>query len=174
MKQKSNVALDLRNNVKHPKIEEVKLSGWQQNIVDAIETHDESRDSEQYQGLSDYSVNRSLGVVVAYPRQSGHTFLANYIAAKYPSVLIYRKMEDFKHMTARFQLHAGTDTLSMFEIYYALHKPDLMQPTPEFMELSKRFDGKRVIILDNGMSAPEDVKNFLYQVAQGIVIILGH
>lgn len=160
--------------MKSEKLQDVKLHGWQQNIVDAIEKHEEARESEQYQGLADYSINRSLGVVVAYPRGSGHTYLCNYLAAKYPSVLIYRNMEDFKTLSSRFQLHAGTDTMSMYEIYYALHKPDLRQPSPEYLALRKRFDNKKLIILDAAMSAPEDVKNFLYQVAQGIVLFLGH
>jgi hypothetical protein len=156
------------------KIETVALHGWQQNIIDCIEKHDELRDSEQYQGLSDYSVNRSLGIVAAFPRGSGHTFLANYIASVYPSVLLYNKMGDYIDVTKTFPLHNNTDTISTFEIYYALHKPDLRTPSPEYLDIRARFQQKKVVVVDKGLSLPDDVKHFLYDAAQGIVIFLGH
>lgn len=159
---------------KYLKPEGVTLQGWQKNIIDAIENHEDARESEQYQGLADYSVNRSLGIVAAYPRGSGHTFLANYIASVYPTALIYNKMGDYIDVTKTFPLHPDTDTISTFEIYYALHKPDLRLPNPDYLDLRNRFQQKRVVVVDKGLAVHDDIKHFLYDVAQGIVIILGH
>ena len=159
---------------KQQKPEGVTLYGWQKDIINCIENHAEIRDSEQYQGLADYSVNRALGIVVAYPRGSGHTFLANYIASIYPTALIYNKMSDYISVTKTFPLHPATDTISTFEIYYALHKPDLRMPTPDYLDLRSRFQQKQVVVVDKGLAVHDDVKNFLYDVAQGMVIILGH
>lgn len=150
------------------------LYGWQQNVIDCIEKHTEQRESEQYQGLSDYSVNRSLGLTVAYPRKSGHTYLVNYIASLYPCVLVYNKMSDYMDLIKNFPLHNNTDTLSTFEIYYALHKPDLRTPSPDYLDLRARFQNKKVVICDQGLSVPVEVRDFLFDVSQGIVIFLGH
>jgi hypothetical protein len=159
---------------RYQKLSEVKLHPWQKSVIDAIEGHEDLRESEQYQGVSDYAINSNLGIVLSMPKGSGHTFLCNYIAAKYPTMLVYSKMKHYVELAQRFSLHQDTDTISLFEIYYALHKPGLQVPSVEYMDIKRRFEGKRVCVVDNGLSLSDELKTFLYNVSQGIVILLGH
>jgi hypothetical protein len=155
-------------------VDTVTLKPWQQDVFDMIDRHEECRESDQYQGIADYSVNKALGAIVALPKQSGHTFLANYIANKYPTLLVYDTMAHYQSLTARFSLNEATDTISKFEIFYALTSPSVHQPSPEFMQLRERFKNKKVVVIDNGLSVSDDIKSFIYSIAQGIVIVLGH
>lgn len=152
----------------------IKLKPWQAEVISIIDDHARERESEAYQGMSDYDINRNLGISIALPRKSGHTFLANYIASKYACVLVHGDMKNFNTVTATFPLHAGTDCLSMFEIFYAMNKPSLHQPTQDLVDLNSRFDGKKVVVADNGIRIPDEIRNYLYSVSQGIVVLLGH
>jgi hypothetical protein len=150
------------------------LSIWQKQVIITIDGHEELRDSDQYQGVAEFNINRSLGVSIAMPRGSGHTYLSNFIASKYPSVLVYDTMKHFQQLTSRFPLHTNTDTISKYEIFYGLNKPDVRQPSPEFMAMRERFLNKKVIVVDNALSVSDDIKNFIYSVSNGIVVLLGH
>lgn len=151
-----------------------ELDGWMEAVINAIEAHPEKRDSEQYQGLAEYTVNKSLGVTIRFPRNSGHTLLANYIAAKYPTLLIYGNMDHYRKVTGNFPLHPGTETVSMYEVHYAAYKQSNIQPTPEFQELKKKFAEKKVVVVDNAGSVPQDLHDLIYHNSVGIVILLGH
>lgn len=151
----------------------VTLKGWQQDIIDEIESHDEKRDSQVCQGMADLSLNRSLSVNVAMPRGSGHTFLANYIASVYPSALVYGKMNHYKEVTAKFPLNSNTETFSIYEIFYGMYKQD-HQPAADLMEIRKKFEDKRVVVVDRAMGVSDDIKNFIYDSARCIVVMLGH
>lgn len=154
--------------------EPASLYGWQEDIISSIEAHGEKKDSEQFQGVPEFTLNRALGVSVAYPRGSGHTFLANYIAGKYPSLLVYTTMDHYRAVTKAFPLHKGTETISIYEIFYAMFKPSTHQPSQELAELQKKFENKSVVVVDNGMQVSEDIRNFIYNCARGIVVVLGH
>jgi hypothetical protein len=153
---------------------DVELRDWQKSVIAAIDSQDEFRDSEQYQGLSEYAVNKSLGVTAVFPRYSGHTYLANYIAHKYPTLLIYTNMDHFRKLTQLFPLHEGTETVSVYEMFYAVYKPTKHQPSPEFLELKKKFSGKKVVVVDNAQSLLVDMQDLLYNNAQCCVVMLGH
>jgi len=152
----------------------VTLLGWQQEVIDAIEKHESIRESEPYQGLPEYTVNKHLSVYVRFPRGSGHTFLANFIAHKYPCVVVYGKMSHYRQLTDFFPLHAATETVSQYEIFYAIFKPSNIQPSPDFMEVRQKFVGKKVVIVDNASSLSQDLQDFIYNNSEGIVVFLGH
>ena len=155
-------------------IKTVKLRSWQQAVYDEIEKHMEMRESEVYAGCSDYQINRDLSIITAFPKGSGHSFLANYIAATMPSILVYKDLNHYTQATGNFPVHTQTDALSIFEIFYALHKPDVRVPNPEYMEIRQRMQSKRVTVVDNFMSLPQGIKDFLYESSSGIIIMLGH
>lgn len=153
---------------------DAKLLPWQQSVVQQIEKHPEIRDSEAYQGVPEFKINRDLGITVSLPRGSGHSYLANYLAARYPSMLLYHKMDDYKQVTQYFDLHPASETVSVYEIFWALYKPSSHQPSPELADIGKRLKAAHVIVIDNSLSVSEDVKNFVYDTASGIIVMLGH
>lgn len=148
------------------------LRGWQEDVVKEIALHEEKRDSERMQSLSDFAASQALAVTVAMPRASGHTFLANYIASEYPTLLVYGNMHHYKEVTRLFPLHAGTETISLYEIFFAMYKNG-QHPGAELVEIRKKFDGKKVVVVDNGLSLSLDIKSFIYNSSRGIVVILG-
>lgn len=154
------------------KTSSLELKNWQKDLIVEIEEHEEKRDSQLCQGMADYALNRQLGINLKMPRGSGHTTFANYIAHKYPSMLIYSSMQHYKSITYNFPLHAGTETVSMYEIFYALYK-NPQHPSSEIMEIRNKIKEKKVVVIDNASSVSEDIKNFIYDSAGGIVIMLG-
>jgi hypothetical protein len=62
-------------------------------------------------------------------------------------------------------LNPGTDMMSVFEIFYTLHKPEQVSPSQDFMDLKSRFSGKQVVIVDNAERVTQEVKNFLMDVS---------
>ena len=150
------------------------LRPWQKDVFDQIDLYDDRRDSEMYQGMADFAVNKALSVTIAMPKGSGHTFLANYIANALPTLLVYHTMDHYKAITERFALHSNTETISLYEIFYALYKPGTHQPSLETTQIRKKFEGKKVVVIDNALSVPDDLKNFIYDSARGPVILLGH
>lgn len=156
------------------KVENVKLHGWQADIITAIDNHQSVRESDQYQGIADYKINRSLGINVAMPKGAGHTFLANYIASKYPTMLVYGNMQHYNNVIGRFALHGQTETVSKYEIFYAIRKSDIQMPSAESMQLRDRFQSKQVIVVDNALSVTDEIKDYIYGVSAGCVVMLGH
>ena len=155
-------------------IKTVELYPWQKDVIGFIDKHETERDSEKYAGLSDYVVNRELQISVVLPRGAGHTFLSNYIAAKYPSILIYNKLEHYSGLIGNFEINSGTEVISSFEIYYAMHKPSNHQPSQEISEITKKIQSKKIIIVDNSLSVPTDVKDYLLGATRGAIVFLGH
>lgn len=154
-------------------LDKIQLYPWQQTVVDKINEHDSLRESEQYQGMPDYTINKALGVSIALPKGSGHTLLSNYIAAKIPSIVVYGNMNHYKEI-CKYPLHPDSETISCYEIFYALYKPDVMSPSKEFLELRQRFNNKKVIVIDNAQSTHNEIKEFLFGVAHGPLVCLGH
>ena len=144
-----------------------KLRNWQEDVINEVEQHEEKRNSEQYQGVAEYVTNKSLSVTVAMPKGAGHTFLANYIAGRYPTLLIYGRSDHYKTVTSRFVLHVNTQIISFFEIYYSMYKDSTHHPTPEIVEVRKLFEGKKVFVVDNAQSVGNDVKDFIFNSSQG-------
>lgn len=154
--------------------DEVKLYGWQEEVIRCINDHQSARESEQYLGIGEYTVNRALGVVMCLPRSSGHTYLANFIASRYPTLLIYGNMNHYRDVTSTFKLHPQTETVSMYEVFYSVYKPSKHQPTQEMMDMKKKFIGKKAVVVDNALSVPPDLRDLVYNSAQGAVVFLGH
>lgn len=148
------------------------LKGWQNDIIELIEQYEETRDSDQFQGLSDFQLNRQLSATVALPRGSGHTTFANYIASKYPSLLVYGKMDHYKRITGTFALHQDSDTVSIYEIFHAMYKQN-GHPTSDLVELRNKIKSKQVVVIDNALSVSQDMKDFIFDSAGGIIIMLG-
>ena len=73
------------------------LRPWQKVVVDFIDKHEEFVETEDLQSLSDYDINHASCVTMSLPKYSGHTTMTAYIAANYPTVVIYKNM---KHWTA--------------------------------------------------------------------------
>lgn len=150
---------------------EVKLRGWQQDIIDEIESHENKRDSEQYQGLPEYVVNKELSISVAFPRKSGHSFLASYIASRYKSALVYGKTDHYKTLLNTFQLNSESSVISHYEIYYTMMKND--NGSTELIKISEMLKSKSVIVIDNAQSVGHEVKDFILASAIGPVVMLG-
>lgn len=166
--------LNSRGETEEKSSGEPTLYGWQQEIINLIDGHETLRDSEQYQGVSEYNTNKELGVTVCLPRSSGHTFLSNYIAHKYPTMLVYGNMPHYREVTGYFPLHPGSDTISVYELFYAAYKPSKHQVSSELLEFKKKLDGKKAIVIDNGMSLQQDLSDLIYNSSNCIVVKLGH
>jgi hypothetical protein len=54
-----------------------------------------------------------------------------------------------------------------------LNKPDINNPTPELVELKKRFENKKLIILDESSKISQDIKDFLCNIDDCLVVLLG-
>jgi hypothetical protein len=72
-----------------------------------------------------------------------------------------------------FKNDKTSETISMFEIYYALTKPDTRQPSEELEALTRKVNEKKVIVVDRANRVPQVIKDYLYNTASGIVIMLG-
>jgi tRNA A37 threonylcarbamoyladenosine biosynthesis protein TsaE len=154
------------------KLTTLELRNWQKDVLAEIESHEEKRDSQVCQGMAEYALNKQLGVTIKMPRGAGHTTFANFIANKYPTVLVYGKMDHYKLITSSFPLNTGTETISLYEIFYALYK-NPQHPSAEIMDIRNKIKEKKVVVVDNAASVSEDIKNFIYDSAGGIVIMLG-
>jgi hypothetical protein len=154
---------------KEPKL--VSLTGWQKDVVAIIDSHATLRESQEYQAMPDYVINKELSLSVAFPRQSGHTTFANYLASKYASIVVYRDIKHYLALSQPLQLHQNTDMLSMFEISYVL--TESVQPSLNVEDLKQRFHGKKVVVVDGGESLPARVRSFLLEVATCQVVFLG-
>jgi hypothetical protein len=152
----------------------VDLWGWQKDVIAHIEEHEDRRDSEAFQGMPDFTLNKALGITIAFPRGTGHTFLANYIASQYPTLLVYSKMDHYKEVTGHFPLNPLTETISLYEIFFSMYSNNNQHASTDLVDVRKKFDDKKVVVIDKGLSVSDDVKNFIYNSARGIVVILGH
>ena len=152
----------------------VQLTGWQADVVDAVERHEEIRDGERFQGIPDYQANRQLAIQVVFPKGSGHTYLANYLASEFKAILVYGNAEHLNDLTERFALNPETQTISTFEMFYALFKPDINQPCPELIELNNKFKTRTLIVVDNYLRVPQHVRDYILNTAQGPIVFLGH
>lgn len=164
----------MKKESKEKDLSKVVLFPWQESVMLAIKRYSEMKESDEYQGISDFSLNRELGVRITMPRSAGHTFLANYIGAKLPTMMVYKTLNDYHNLSNTFALHPSTETISSYEIFYALHKPGVHIPNPEVLEIRDRIINKQVVVIDEAMSVSDDVKNFLLEVSPCIVIMLGH
>lgn len=149
----------------------LSLKGWQQDILNEIEAHEEKRESDQYQGLGDYTISRILGVTVAMPRGSGHTTFANLIASRYPTLLVYGRMDHYKRITGTYPLHEQSNTISIYEIFHGMYKSN--GPNVELQTVRDSIAKTKVVVVDNAMSVSEDIRNFIYDSACGLVVMLG-
>jgi hypothetical protein len=155
------------------------LKGWQSEVVNIIEQYDELRDSHASQGVSNYDLNRKLGVTIALPSGAGHTFLATYLAKTYPTFLVYTSTKHYHEIIEQLDSefiengNQSSTTASMHEIFYAMNKPGIHQPCQELLDLRDRIASKKVIVVDKAEQVPPTVKDFLYNSASGIVIMLG-
>lgn len=140
-----------------------KLHGWQKAIYAEIENFINTNKSV----LKNRVIHVSLG------NGMGHSFLANYIASKIPATLICGSTSHQKQLTSKFLLHDESEIISRFEIFYALNKPDINNPTPELIELKKRFENKKLIILDESSKISQDIKDFLCNIDDCLVLFLG-
>jgi hypothetical protein len=150
------------------------LYGWQSDVVEKIVEHEERRESEQFQGLAEFHVNRQLSTTIIMPSGSGHTYLANYIASKFPSIVVYGDVKHLNEITERFVLHPQSETVSMYEMFYALFKPDVQQPAPELVELNQKFCTKKVVVVDNFLRVPAHVRDYIMGTVRGPIVFLGH
>lgn len=151
-------------------INSVKLHDWQKAVITEIDLHEKHRDMDQYQDIHEYVVNKELSISIAFPKNSGHTFLSNYVAAKYPSLLVYGKTPHYKSLIANFDLNEKTQVISHYEMYYVLQDG---QPSMEHNDIKKMFEDKKVVIVDNAQSVHHIVKDFILASSRGIVLFLG-
>jgi hypothetical protein len=157
-----------------PQKRTVQLKDWQKAVIESIDSYAGKVDAEVFGGMPDYTLNKALGVTMRLPRGSGHSWLANYIASEYPTLIVYGTMEQYEALTRSFPLHKDTETISIYEIFYAVFKPSVQRPTAEFQEIQKKFANKQVIVVDNSESVPPDMCDVIYNTARCSVVMLGH
>ena len=139
-----------------------------------VDEHDETREEESYQGVPDWSINRDLSITAIFPRRAGHTYLASYLASTRPTTLVYRDVPHLKELTDKFPLHPESETISMYEIFFALYKPDIQTPSQEMIEMNKRFQCPRLVVVDNYLRIPHQIRDYIFGLAQGPIVLLGH
>lgn len=167
------------------------LRPWQKVIVDYLEDYPELANSELLLSFSDYDRNRALAVQVAMPSGMGHTTLAAYIAVKFPTVLVYRSLDDYKEieqiastfesspMGFNFNMH--TKCISTAEIFYDMVTVSKSQYQSDALEkLRVKFGNNdieyKVTLVDQGLSVltkDTEIVDWLFQVSTGPVVFLG-
>ncbi len=150
-----------------------QLNDWQKAVVNTVENHFDDRDVEENLGLSDFEINRKLSVNVALPDKNNDNLnLVNFLANNYPCLVVYKNMEDYRNIIGSFDLPNDSKTISWYEIYYIMHTPDPNRPSPEYLDLIQKFEGRHVVVY-KGLSLNNDIKNFLLAEAKGAVVLLG-
>ena len=155
------------------KNQNVILRGWQSDVVNMIQEHESIRGEERYQGVTDWSINKDLAIQVAMPKGSGHTFLANYIASNIPSIIVYKDMANYREFS-EMPFHNDSETASMYEIYFAIHNHNTQGPAQDLLEMNKKMATQKVIVVDNALRLPISVKDYIFSIAQGPIVLLGH
>jgi hypothetical protein len=77
----------------------MKLTGWQKDIITEIDGHYALRESQEYQGCPDYLINKATSVTVSFPKKSGHTLFANFLANKYKALVVYGNLNHYLELT---------------------------------------------------------------------------
>lgn len=167
------------------------LRPWQQVVVDHVEEHENYVDTEQMQTLSEYERAKASRIQAAFPRGSGHTTLAAYLAAKYPSALIYTDTEHYKELSVTaaclskdLSLKLNFDNCNAMSAFHVYH--DLMVTSKSSWEtrglgrlklkFGQKVDEPRVSIVDNATLISEthpEIVDWVFQVSTGPVVLLG-
>jgi hypothetical protein len=159
---------------------EIKLKPWQQIVIDEIDKHEEFINSDAFLSLSDYNKNRLSRVHISLPKGSGHTFIAAYIACKYPTAFIYKDMEHWKEICKHSkvdenQLNKNSCVISAYEISH-----DIFCQTPgnysSLNDISKKVADKQVVVIDNATEIIDmfpRVIEWLFTVSTGVIVLLG-
>jgi hypothetical protein len=68
--------------------------------------------------------------------------------------------------------HARTETISAYEIHFAMTNTEIRQPSEHLQDITRRIGEKKVVVVDCANRIPKSVKDYLYNIATGIVIML--
>jgi hypothetical protein len=161
----------------------LKLREWQKVIVDCINSHEEFISEQSFQSLSDYEINKLSEIKGKFPRDYGHTTLAAYITANYPSLFIYANNEhltEIQTIQSAFGLtmHKDTEVLSIFELLYTLSHTASVRAKyyVNLDSIKNKFNNKKVVVIDKATLMPggiEEIENIILTISKGCVVFLG-
>jgi hypothetical protein len=134
------------------------LRDWQQSIISLINKHEDFVNTEEMLNMSDFDRNRESRIHVSLPRGQGHTFLAAYMACLYPTLFIYKDMPHWKEICKNGKikednLNPKTSLISAYEISHDIFAS--YDKSNHLQELKKKFDDKKVILIDNATEITE-------------------
>lgn len=150
----------------------IGLSGWQKDVIAAIENNEDLRGEERFQGRPGFEVAQDTSVTVKLPGED-NTLFATYLASVYETLLVYTDHKHFRAIEDAGFVDGKSETISMHEIYYTLYKPDARQPCEELLQLNDRVSKKKVIIIDKASKVAQVIRDYLYNNSTGIVVMLG-
>jgi hypothetical protein len=164
---------------------ELDLKPWQKLVFDMIGKHDDLTNGESMMSLSTYDVNKATQISVTLPYQSGHSTLVCYTALKYPSMIIYKNLNDLDNIldtcdaTVDDLKKAGSETMSWYELLYYVNmgpQSDSQERDVEFQNIKKRIENKKVVLVDHGSKVQRNFSqliDFLFVISKGAVVLLG-
>ncbi len=168
---------------------EFHLYAWQESVLEAVERHEEISGRESMQLLDNYQRNKEISISVKFPKGSGHTTFASYLAFTFPSVLVYSDQDHLKELELslrdfncsddqrpKFQSHVNC--ISFFQIHHHLITNNPRRGNVQDMyNLSNKFqDQTRIVVVDMALRIQEchpEIIDWLFQISTGSVILLG-
>lgn len=164
-----------------------KLRNWQKAVVEFVDAHDEMYNSESMTSVSQYARNRDCSIRVCFPRQSGHTTLAAYLATVNSAVLVYSDLNHYKtlrHFARDVEGDSGlfdetVDCLSVFHIYHDIlvqSRSNVQSEALNNLKMKFSLRDNRMVVIDeatNIFEAHPEILDWIYNIANGPIVILG-
>jgi len=168
-----------------------ELSTWQKSVVQFIDNYDEMSGSQQMQELNPYDRAKSCSIRVCFPRYSGHTTLAVYLAANYDASIIYLDTDHYREIDSQMPLDKNNyqelkrpfneskkaDMTSVYRIWHDIIRSRTDYKSAEGLELLKNtLSNKKIIVIDQASYIVErypEILDWLYNITNGIIVMLG-
>jgi len=167
------------------------LLDWQRSVIKVIDDYDELSGSEQMQELNHYDRAKSCAIRVCFPRRSGHTTLAVYLAKHYNASIIYTDTEHYREIDSQLidnkyiELEKPfkdankykSDMVSVYHIWHDIIRSRTDYKSAEGLNSLKNIlSNKKVIVIDMASLITErytEVLDWLYNITNGIIVMLG-
>lgn len=167
------------------------LSDWQKSVIKVIDNFDDFSGSQQMQELNQYDRSKACSIRVCFPRRSGHTTLAVYLATHYDASVIYVDTEHYREIDCQLPFDKNeyvdlkkpsrstskADMVSVYHIWHDIVRSRTDYKSAEGLELLKNtLSNKKIIVIDKASHIVEkypEVLDWLYNITNGIIVMLG-
>ena len=154
-------------------------------MIEYIDGHENMICTDEFQSLSDFSINDLSKLKMALPKGFGHTFLTAYIAAHYDAAVLYINMEHYEDIKENFKKIIKEDKMtcpsekkvagkfvSVFELNNALasRRYDVMN----LSKVKEKISKAKVVVVDSAsMALLPGIEDFLLNNCRGAIVFLG-